>query len=204
MTDISKPPAVDVEQLRAAVGDIYRGVAERPDADYHFHTGRKALAHLGYPSKVTDPLPDAAADAFAGVANVFEPGLPDPGEHVIDVGSGAGADALIAARAVGDDGAVVGVDMNESMLDRARGSAADLGVTNTSFKVGLIEELPVEDEWADVIISNGVLNLVPDKLTAYQELFRVTRPGGRLQISDICVEEEVPEEAKQDIDLWGA
>ena len=198
------PPLVDVDQLRLAVGDIYRGVAEQPDAEYHFHTGQAALDHLGYPRSLTEQLPRAAVDAFAGVAHVFEPGMPDAGQHVIDIGSGAGADALMAAQAVGGDGAVIGVDMNEQMLARARAAAEEASLHHVEFRQGLIEQLPVDDDWADVVISNGVLNLVPDKLTAYRELHRVTRPGGRLQISDICVEQEVPDEAKRDIDLWGA
>lgn len=198
------PPRINVAQLRSEITAKYREVAERPDAEQHFHTGRRALAHLGYPSELADALPERAASAFAGVANVFSPGLPQPGERVVDVGSGAGADSLLAARAVGSDGEVVGVDMNEAMLSRAGAAAAEADLDNVEFREGVAEELPVPDGWADVVISNGVLNLVPDKLAAYREIHRVLRPGGRMQISDICVEREVPEEARADIDLWTA
>ncbi|MFW5934116.1 MAG: methyltransferase domain-containing protein, partial [Actinomycetota bacterium] len=142
MSEPSAPP-VDVDQLRSLVGDIYGEVASRPDGEYHFHTGRAALDHLGYPSTLTEPLPDDAVDAFAGVTYVFDPGLPARGDRVIDVGSGAGADALIAAQAVADEGAVVGIDMNERMLERARTAAGQAGIHNVEFRRGLIEPLPV-------------------------------------------------------------
>ena len=195
---------VDVERLRDEVESKYAEVAETPDAEHHFHTGRRALDHLGYPAELVEGLPDEAVDAFSGVANVFHWGLPGPGERVVDVGSGAGTDCLVAAGAVGSDGAVVGVDMNGRMRERARRAADAAGLGHVEYRRGLAEELPVEDGWADRVISNGVLNLVPDKTAAYGEIFRVLRPGGRLQVSDICVEEEVPEEAKRDVDLWTA
>lgn len=195
---------VDVEHLRGEVAEKYAEVAERPDAEHHFHTGRRALDHLGYPRELVEGLPEQAAEAFSGVANLYHWDQPEPGERVVDVGSGAGTDALIAARAVGPDGAVVGVDMNEPMLERARRAADAAGLENAEFRQGLAEELPVEDGWADRVISNGVLNLVPDKPAAYGEIYRVLRPGGRLRVSDICVEEEVPEGAKADVDLWAA
>ncbi len=195
---------VDVSRLRSEIRIKYSEVAERPDAEHHFHTGRKALDHLGYDPETLAPLPADAVDAFAGVAHVFGFGLPAKGENVVDIGSGSGTDALIAAHAVGDTGGVIGVDMNDAMLQRAQGAAADAGLDNVEFRSGVAEELPVPGEWADVVISNGVLNLVPDKLAAYQEIFRVTRPGGRLQVSDICVDHAVPDEAKQDVDLWTA
>jgi len=195
---------VDVEHLRGEIEEKYAEVAERPDAEHHFHTGRRALDHLGYPRELVEGLPEQAVDAFSGVANLYHWDRPEPGERVVDVGSGAGTDSLIAARAVGPDGAVVGVDMNDRMLDRARRAADAAGLENVEFRRGLAEELPVEDGWADRVISNGVLNLVPDKPAAYSEIFRVLRPGGRLRVSDICVEEEVPEGAKADVDLWAA
>lgn len=195
---------VDVDRLRGEIQKKYGEVAEEPARDYHFHTGAGALDHLGYPPELVEGLPDEAVRAFSGVANLFHWGLPAPGERVVDVGSGAGTDCLIAARAVGPDGAVVGVDMNPDMLARARRAAAAAGIEHAEFREGLAEELPVGDGWADRVISNGVLNLVPDKLAAYREIFRVLRPGGRLQVSDICVEEEVPEGAKADVDLWTA
>ena len=195
---------VDVDRLRSEIRIKYSEVAEQPEAEHHFHTGRKALDHLGYDPASLAALPPRAVDAFAGVAHVFHYGLPAEGERVIDIGSGSGTDALIAASAVGPSGAVVGVDMNDAMLERARSAAQASGLGNAEFKSGVAEELPVPDGWADVVISNGVLNLVPDKLAAYQEIFRVLRPGGRLQVSDICVDHAVPEEAQQDVDLWTA
>ena len=200
----TKQTKVDVERLRGEIEDKYAEVAEAPDAEHHFHTGRRALDHLGYPSDRVEELPDEAVDAFSGVANLFHWGLPADGERIVDVGSGAGTDSLLAARAVGPEGAVVGVDMNEQMLDRARRAADAAGIEHVEFRPGLAEQLPVEDGWADRVISNGVLNLVPDKPAAYGEIFRVLRPGGRLQVSDICVEKEVPEEARADVDLWTA
>ncbi len=195
---------VDVDRLRGEIQDKYGEVAREPTGEYHFHTGADALDHLGYPSDLVDGLPDHAVQAFSGVANVFHWGLPEPGERVVDVGSGAGTDCLIAGRAVGPEGAVVGVDMNPEMLDRARGAASEAGLGHVEFHRGLAEDMPVEDGWADRVISNGVLNLVPDKPAAYREIARVLRPGGWLQVSDICVEKEVPEGAKADVDLWTA
>lgn len=195
---------VDVERLRGEVDEKYREVAEDPTADHHFHTGARALSHLGYPRELYADLPEEAVEAFSGVANVFHWGVPDAGERVVDVGSGAGTDCMIAGRAVGPDGTVVGVDMNPDMLGRARKAAEADDLEHVEFREGLAEELPVEDGWADRVISNGVLNLVPDKQAAYREVFRVLRPGGELQVSDICVKEAVPEQAKADVDLWTA
>jgi len=193
---------VDVAVLRHEVQHHYAEVATTPEADFHFHTGKSAAKQVGYDDDLLLGLPDGAVEAFAGVANPFHFGLPSPGENVLDIGSGAGMDSVIAARAVGDAGEVVGVDMTPEMLDRARKSAADDGVTNVEFRAGLAESLPVPDGWADMVISNGVLNLVPDKAAAYGEIVRVLRPGGRIQIADICVDKPVPEGAKRDIDLW--
>lgn len=201
---MSTEPSVDVDRLRGEVEEKYGEVAERPTAEHHFHTGAEALDHLGYPRELYADLPGQAVEAFSGVAHLFHWGLPSPGERVVEVGCGAGTDGLIAARAVGEEGAVVGVDMSESMLERARRAAEEAGADNVELRRGLAEDLPVEDGWADRVISNGVLNLVPDKGAAYREIFRVLRPGGELQVSDICVERAVPEEAKADVDLWTA
>lgn len=195
---------LDVDRIRDEVREAYTDVARDPSAEYHFHTGRDALDHLGYPAELVEEIPDGAAEAFSGVANVFHWGLPEPGERVVDVGSGAGTDCLVAAAAVGPEGSVVGVDMSDEMLARSRRSARRGGYEQVEFRHGLAEDLPVEDGWADRVISNGVLNLVPDKPAAYREIFRVLRPGGELQVSDICVEKPVPEAAKADVDLWTA
>jgi SAM-dependent methyltransferase len=193
---------VDLERLREEIQGKYVEVVENPDADFHFHTGKRAAANAGYLDDWIEGLPESSITSFAGVANPFHWGLPQPGEHVVDVGSGAGMDCLIAARAVGPGGGVVGVDMTPAMLERARASAAEAGLANVEFREGLAESLPVPDGWADVVISNGVINLVPDKVGAYREIARVLKPGGRVQVADICVEKPVPESALGDIDLW--
>lgn len=199
---MSDAPGVDAVQLRNEVQKKYAEVAEDPGAGFHFLTGRPAADRYGYPADVLDALPEEAVGAFAGVANPFHWGLPNPGERVVDVGSGAGMDSFVAAGAIGPEGAVVGVDMTPAMLERARRMAASVGAGTVEFREGLAEQLPVPDGWADLVISNGVLNLVLDKVGAYKEIARVLRPGGRIQIADICVERPVPESAKLDIDLW--
>lgn len=191
---------LDVEKLRQEIQDKYSEVVAKPNSEFHFHTGRVAAEKAGYEAAWLDAVPDEALGSFAGVANPFHWGLPGAGERVVDVGSGAGSDSFIAANAVGPDGSVVGIDMTPAMLDSSRASAA--GFTNVEFREGVAEEIPVPDAWADVVISNGVINLVPDKVAAYAEISRVLRPGGRVQIADICVELEVPESARRDIDLW--
>ena len=193
---------VDVEELREEVRKKYREVADTPTGDFHFHTGRQHALRMGYPEAPLDQLPTEATEAFAGVANPFYWGLPRPGERVVDLGSGAGMDSFIAALAVGSEGQVVGVDMTLEMIDRARRLARDLGFSNVEFREGVIEDLPIESDWADVVISNGVINLCPDKLGVYKEIHRVLKPGGRMTIADICVEKPVPEGALKDIDLW--
>jgi arsenite methyltransferase len=198
MTDVT----VDVDRLRDEVREKYREVVDHPDATFHFHTGLRAAGNAGYLEEWVEGLPKQTVASFAGVSNPFHWGLPAPGERVVDVGSGAGMDSLIASRAVGPDGAVVGVDMTPAMIDRARAAASEASASNVEFRQGLAESLPVPDGWADVVISNGVINLVPDKLGAYREIARVLRPGGRVQVADICVEQPVPESALQDIDLW--
>jgi len=193
---------VDVAVLREEVRHHYAQVAVAPSEEYHFHTGRRAALQVGYDPTLLDDLPGRALEAFAGIANPFHFGLPAAGEKVVDIGSGGGADAMIAAQAVGDSGQVIGVDMTDEMLDLARSTATESGISNVEFRKGLAEDLPVEDGWADLVISNGVLNLVPDKVGAYREVMRILRPGGRIQIGDICVDKPVPESAKRDIDLW--
>jgi arsenite methyltransferase len=200
MTDIRD--LIDVAHLRREVQEKYREVAADPTAPYHFHTGRAHALRLGYPTSPLDGLPESACEAFAGVANPFHWGTPQPGERVVDLGSGGGMDSFLAALWVGRNGKVIGVDMTHEMLDRSRWLAGEIGLENVEFREGVIEDVPVEDAWADVVISNGVINLCPDKLGVYREVARVLRPGGRMMVADICVEKHVPEEALSDIDLW--
>lgn len=193
---------VDPQALREEVQAKYREVALAPDAEHHFHTGRFLAGHLGYPDSWVDPLPDHAVESFAGIANPFALRPLEAGEKVIDVGSGAGFDTFVAAGQVGPDGHVVGVDMTDEMLQKARRNAELIGADNVEFREGLAEELPVEDGWADVVISNGVFNLCPDKRAAFDEVFRVLAPGGHLQYGDIANNNPVPPEALREIDLW--
>lgn len=193
---------VDPDALRNEVRRKYRDVAHHPRGEHHFHTGRDLARRLGYPAEVVDALPDAAVESFAGIADPFALRTLAAGERVVDVGSGAGFDSIIAARQVGPDGRVVGVDMTTEMLTKARRNADDLGVTNIEFRAGYAEDLPVADGWADVVISNGVFNLCADKRAAFAEVLRVLTPGGHLQFGDIANGTPVPPEALQDIDLW--
>ncbi len=193
---------VDPDALRDQVRDKYREVAVAPGAGYHFHTGRELASRLGYGDGVVGTLPDRAVESFAGVGNPFSLRPLAPGEHVVDVGSGAGFDSFIAAGKVGPGGQVTGVDMTPEMLAKARQTAAALGLGHVEFREGLAEALPVEDGWADVVISNGVINLCADKRAVFAEIRRVLRPGGRLQFADIANGRPVPIEAMRDIDLW--
>ena len=171
---------VDPRALREEVKSKYRDVATNPRGEYHFHTGRPLARRLGYEQGVVDAMPERAVESFAGVANPFSLRRLEAGERVIDVGSGAGFDCFIAAHQVGPQGRVLGVDMLQEMLERSRAAAAEMGLANVAFREGLIEEMPVEDGWADAVISNGVINLCADKRRAFQEIWRVLRPGGWL------------------------
>jgi SAM-dependent methyltransferase len=193
---------VDLEELRKEVREKYREVAEDPTAAYHFHTGRLHALRLGYPLTPLDRLPERACEAFAGVGNPFYWGGPRPGERVVDLGSGAGMDSFLAGLWVGPEGRVIGVDMTPEMIARSRELGEKLGLENVEFREGFIEKLPIEDAWADLVISNGVINLCPDKLGVYREIHRILKPGGRMTVADICVEKPVPESALKDIDLW--
>jgi SAM-dependent methyltransferase len=195
---------VDPAALREEVKSKYREVATHPHGEYHFHTGRPLARRLGYPAVVVDAMPDRAVESFAGVANPFSLRALQEGERVVDVGSGAGFDCFIAASQVGARGRVVGVDMLPEMLARSRAAAREMGLENVEFREGLIEDMPVEDGWADVVISNGVINLCADKRRAFQEIRRVLRPGGFLQFADIANGKPVPETALRNIDLWTA
>jgi arsenite methyltransferase len=200
MTQSAVP--VDTERLRAEVKEKYRDVAVAPNANYHFHTGRVAAARLGYDPAVVDVLPDRAVESFAGVGNPFALRRLEPGERVVDAGSGAGFDSFVAASQVGPAGQVVGIDMTPEMLDKARETADALALDNVEFREGLLESMPVDDGWADAVISNGVINLCADKRSAFDEIRRVLRPGGHLQFADIANGRPVPPEALRDIDLW--
>ena len=193
---------VDIESLRSAIIEEYQAVAKDPHQGFHFHTGRTLAKLVGYEPEWLEGIPESSIEAFAGTGNPFSMGAILTGEHVVDVGSGAGIDSLIAAKMVGPGGSVVGVDMTPEMRERARTAAAQANLGNVEFRDGYAETLPVPDAWADVVISNGVLNLCPDKGAALSEMYRVLKPGGRLQIGDIMVDIPVPEEAKENIDLW--
>jgi arsenite methyltransferase len=193
---------LDPAVLRDAIRAEYASVAADPGQGFHFHTGRRLTRMLGYQDAWLDGVPEESIAAFAGTGNPFSLGPLSAGERVVDVGCGAGIDSMIAARMVGPTGAVVGVDMTPAMLDRGRASAARGGFSNVRFQEGFAEALPVADGWADLVISNGVLNLFPDKLAGLREMARVLRTGGRLQIGDILVQKSVGDKAKRDINLW--
>jgi SAM-dependent methyltransferase len=193
---------VDPELLREEVRAKYRDVAVEPAATFHFHTGRRLAARLRYDDAVVGSLPDTAVESFAGVGNPFSMRQLRAGERVVDVGAGAGFDSFVAAGQVGPAGRVVGVDMTPEMLKKARQTVDALDLANVEFREGLAESLPVDDSWADVVISNGVINLCADKRRAFAEIFRVLRPGGVLQFADIANGRPVPPEALRDIDLW--
>jgi SAM-dependent methyltransferase len=193
---------VNIEDLRASIREEYSAVANEPERGFHFHTGRKLAGILGYGEAWLDMLPPSAIESMAGTGNPFSLGALEPGEHVVDCGSGAGADSLIAAQMVAPNGRVIGVDMTPEMLSKARNNALEAGLTNVEFRQGYLESLPVPDAWADVVISNGVLNLVPDKAAALLEIYRVLKPGGRIQIADIALQKPVPEGSKSDVTLW--
>src|SRR5258708_2114080 len=196
--DLLVDPVALPRQLRGK----YREVAVAPGASFHFHTGRGLASRLGSEAGGVGALPDRAVESFAGVGNPFLLRRLAPGEKVVDVGSGAGFDSFIAAGQVGPGGEVVGIDMTAEMLSKSRQTAEALGLANVEFWEGLAEALPVEDGWADVVISNGVVNLCADKQAVFDEILRVLRPGGRLQFADIANGRPVPVEALRDIDLW--
>jgi len=193
---------VDAVTLREQVKAKYRELATNPRGNFHFHTGRLLAARLGYDERLTASFPELAVEAFAGVANPFSLRSLSEGERVVDIGSGGGFDCFVAALQVGPKGNVVGVDMTREMLVKARGAAAEMGLNHVEFREGLIEDIPVEDEWADVVIGNGVINLCADKRRIFAEVQRVLRPGGRLQFADIASADPIPEEVARNIDLW--
>ncbi len=202
MTQAITVPDVDLETLRCEIQKEYADVADYPGRGYHFHTGRPHALRLGYDATLVDSIPAGAVESFAGTGNPFSLGDLGRGWSVVDIGSGAGIDSLIAGRLVGPEGRVIGVDMTPAMLDKARQAAKEAGMDHVEFREGYAESLPVPDGWADVVISNGVINLCPDKATVFAELYRILRAGGRLQIADISVQKPVSENAKRNIDLW--
>jgi SAM-dependent methyltransferase len=193
---------LDTELLKREVKKTYARVsAARPDEDFIFPTGRDWAIDLQYPRELVR-VPDTAAESFAGVANPFALGALAPGEHVLDVGSGAGMDSLVAAQMVAPGGRITGIDMTPEMLEKARTAADEMAADNVEFVPGEAEALPFDDETFDVVISNGVIDLVPDKDAVYGEIFRVLRPGGRIQIADVTIRNPVSEEGRRNIDLW--
>lgn len=200
---ISCPIDLDVSKLRDEVRTIYSRVASAPDGDFHFHRGPDYASRLlGYDAAELAALPPESTGSFAGVANPHAIARIEPGATVLDVGCGAGMDLLLAARRVGSAGRAIGVDMTQEMAERARDAARSAGLGNVEVRLGDALTLPVDDASVDVVISNGVINLTPDKERAFAEIHRVLKPGGRLQLGDIVVASELSEGIRRDIDLW--
>jgi arsenite methyltransferase len=199
---MSVPVDIDIETLKCEIKKTYAQVSTEPDNDFVFPTGRAWASDLGYPSELLARVPNGSAESFAGVANPFSLGDLESGEHVLDLGSGAGTDSLVAAQMVGLKGRVTGVDMTPEMIAKARASALELGVANVEFVESEAERLPFDDESFDVVISNGVIDLIPDKDAVFDELYRVLVPGGRIQVADVTIQNPVSEEGKRNIDLW--
>jgi arsenite methyltransferase len=197
-------PTVDVQELESRVKDMYRDVADRPDGDYHFELGRGLAEHLGYPADVLDRIPDQSIESFAGVGYLFDLAELANGETVVDLGSGSGMDVFFAARQVGEAGEVVGIDFTLPQLEKARRLASEDGVDQVEFREGRIEDLPLEDASVDCVISNGVINLAPEKEEVFAEAARVLRSGGRIAIADIVSEEQLKESIVCNAELWAA
>jgi SAM-dependent methyltransferase len=192
---------IDVGLLKSEIKKTYASVSQEPEKDFIFPTGRAWAEDLGYPEELS-AVPDTAVESYAGVANPFSLGRLSPGERVLDVGCGAGTDTLVAAEMVGPDGHVTGIDMTPEMLTRARAAAAEMSAANVEFAEGDVERLPFRGESFDVVISNGVIDLIPDKDAVFSEVHRVLRPGGRIQVADVTIQNPVSEEGRRDIDLW--
>jgi SAM-dependent methyltransferase len=192
---------VDVDLLKSEIKKTYSAVSEEPGKDFIFPTGRAWAEDLGYPDELAN-VPESAVESFAGVANPWTMGRLAPGERVLDLGCGAGTDTLVAVQMVGADGRVTGIDMTAAMLAKARSAAAEMGVTNVEFVEGEAERLPFADGSFDVVVSNGVIDLIPDKDAVFAELNRVLPPGGRIQIADVTIQNPVSEEGRRNIDLW--
>ena len=192
---------IDVALLKSEIKKTYSSVSERPDEDFIFPTGRAWAEDLDYPEELA-AVPESAVESFAGVANPFSLGRLNRGERVLDLGSGAGTDSLVAAQMVGEDGHVTGIDMTPAMLAKARAAASEMGATNVEFVEGEAEHLPFPDASFDVVISNGVIDLIPDKDAVFAEINRVLVPGGRMQVADVTIQNPVSEEGRRNIDLW--
>jgi SAM-dependent methyltransferase len=192
---------IDVEVLKSEIRKTYASVSDEPEKDFIFPTGRGWAEDLDYPAELAN-VPESAVESFAGVANPFSLGRLAPGERVLDLGSGAGTDSLVAAQMVREHGRVTGIDMTTPMLAKARAAAAEMGMTNVEFVEGEAEQLPFPDESFDVVISNGVIDLIPDKDAVFSELHRVLVPGGRMQIADVTIQNPVSVEGRRNIDLW--
>lgn len=193
---------VDVGVLREEIQKTYTEVSTDQGKDFIFPTGRAWARELGYPEPELNRIPDSSVESFAGVANHWQLGRAEVGQVVLDLGCGAGTDLFIAAQMVGESGRAIGVDMTSGMLDRARTSALEMGLSNVELHKSLIEKLPLEDASVDLVISNGVIDLIPDKDAVFDEIDRILKPGGRLQIADVVIHTEVSEDARKRIDLW--
>jgi arsenite methyltransferase len=192
---------IDVDLLKSEIKKTYSSVSEEPGKDFIFPTGRTWAEDLGYPAELAN-VPESAVESFAGVANPWTMGRLAPGERVLDLGCGAGTDSLVAAQMVGSGGRVTGIDMTEAMLVKARSAATTMGANKVEFVEAEAERLPFSDASFDVVISNGVIDLVPDKDAVFAELYRVLAPGGRMQIADVTIQSPVSEEGRRKIDLW--
>jgi arsenite methyltransferase len=197
------PVGLNPKTLRSEISSLYERVAAEPEGNFHFHRGPAYAAEfLGYQIEELATLPRESTASFAGVGNPFTIAELREGETVIDIGCGAGMDLLIAAHRVGPRGRAIGVDMTDAMLERARASANCAGLGHVELRKGEFTALPVENSSADVVISNGVFNLVPEKDRAFAEIARVLRPGGRLQLADIAVDADLSDDIRRNIDLW--
>jgi SAM-dependent methyltransferase len=200
-TQPSSATELDVALLKSEIKKKYASVSTEPEQHFVFPTGSSWAEDLGYPAELAN-VPEAAVQSFAGVANPFSLGRLELGEVVLDLGSGAGTDSLLAAQMVGPEGSVTGIDMTPEMLAKARAAATEMGASNVEFVEAEAERLPFEDGSFDVVISNGVIDLVPDKDAVFSELHRVLAPGGRIQIADVTIQKPVSEEGRRNIDLW--
>jgi arsenite methyltransferase len=201
---ITETQTLDTTELEQRVKRMYEEVALEPEREFHFETGRALAERLGYPSDELDSIPAAAIESFAGVGYFLDLAAIEPGEAVLDLGSGSGTDSFLAAHACGSNGRLIGVDMTEEQLAKSRRLAVEAGFGNVDFRVGYIERPPVEPEGFDCVISNGVVNLSPDKQAVFAAAARALRPGGRLALADIVTETQLPEGVTCDASLWAA